>query len=1380
MEQLGWQSAFGNFGATVAYVANRQQQNGHFQDDAHAIYDDAQTKPTPRRRPIGRTIRNQVGFRPDDDLAEVYDPDFQVAQSLLRPTKEVIAGAYARVRAGDQWVGPGNVHRMQIIRPDGRMLERKVRGGKGLYDLAQTPEYRRAKFFEMTGDWPARIAPDDYDQVVMRPLREGLECWHEQNKQRLLEAERDEYRREQVREARRTLRESCFDFAPDDNSAPQNPMQFIDQEYIPQGGMGYFRNLYLADHWKMIAKCFYERHHNELAKTAIQVTSDFVLGRGLGWKIKDDRCSDIWDEFWARNDMERYLRVLVEDLTWQGELLIRKYEVLRGFVNIQSMDPSGFFDIVTDPKDIRRVFYYSANGACLDGDTRIPLLDGTEPTVRELAERNEPYWVYSYNHETKRIVPGKASKTWRSGVKRCVKVTLDNDESVVCTYDHPFLMRDGTYVWAEKLEPGDSLMPLYRRIGEKGLPGYRRLYQPSTYQYEVEHKSFTGRVAKGSVVHHVNFNKLDNRPENLRVMTREAHQHLHMVENSSWNADPEKRAAASAKISAAAKAREASLSDEQREARAERTRQQMARQKEAGWRGHWFGKKREVSEAWRQKNQMTEEKRQKIIDAFAAKPPMTEADHAALSERQRAIYEARPELREQIAGSLRTYFETNPLSEKASAALERGRQIRLDRVRAAHEADAEQPTNHKVVSVEPAGDREVYDLQVDEHHNFALGIGVFTHNTQWQQTAGQMRGVPLNVPSLDYIIDQYPAPEMIHVKINVSASEKWGRSDFYNSLGTLKRHRDWVNATTLKDMLQANLVWKIVLKGDEADVNSFINDQNNATLPAFGGTWVENEALTLEALHADVAQGGGRLGPGSTGAFLTALFAAAQQMPVTYFNQQGSGTARAVALTQAEPFAKKIATRQQVVRALLDQIYEEVMRKAVEAGRLERWRVGLESADPEWIFPSLYEEDRNAKFEALTLAFDQKVLSHRTLATQEAQELGLGEYDYEAEMEAIKQEQAANWPPQPPQPTMGPDGMPMAPEQVEPGMQPGQPQQGIPGLTAKPGVSGLSQSRGEKIKGADERADFRKEFRGHSIAGLKQQESLRERSSHFSDCGRTGPGPQVTPEWPGACEPSDGGGGAASNEGDRGGKSDTARMGGGAIGGAAKAGQSAPSSKKSPPAPTPASPTPSKNSMMANNLFNKGLSREKANAIADAYQSLPGSDAMSWNFRERRDGSMEMTVEYQNGITFKRTLSAGNDEVYRDLLVMPKEFQGQGYGKDFVEREEQAYRAMGIKRVSTLATTNPSEGLVGAYVWARVGGYRFADPDTGRSGMGNIFRKEASTRGDSVRREVLEFLNSGRAMTPSDFANFTLRDGTEFGKAALTKHALTWDAVKDL
>ncbi len=258
------------------------------------------------------------------------------------------------------------------------------------------------------------------------------------------------------------------------------------------------------------------------------------------------------------------------------------------------------------------------------------------------------------------------------------------------------------------------------------------------------------------------------------------------------------------------------------------------------------------------------------------------------------------------------------------------------------------------------------------------------------------------------------------------------------------------------------------INGDDADVQTFLNDPNNAQLPAFGGTWVQNSALKLEAAHMDVASRG-NMGEGSVGQFLTALFATSQQMPMSYFNQSGRGSARATAMVQGEPFAKKIDNRQQVLSELLDHLYTAVMESAVVAGRIEPSLLRGEDADPEWIWPIIFEEDRASKLTGLTTAKGMGVLSHRTYSTSVAAEFSLKEYDFDNEMAEIKKEAQDPliklWPPI----TGGAMAVTAPPVPTAP-----VPAIGAPTTTGAP-VPGSQPEQGthERLAGADERANFR-------------------------------------------------------------------------------------------------------------------------------------------------------------------------------------------------------------------------------------------------------------------------------------------------------------------
>ena len=99
---------------------------------------------------------------------------------------------------------------------------------------------------------------------------------------------------------------------------------------------------------------------------------------------------------------------------------------------------------------------------CLVGSTRISLLDNTSPTIKEISENRDYYIgksILSINPGTKKLEYDKITDvqlTVRNA--RLVRVYLDNGEIVDCTPDHDFIMRDGSFNQAVKLEAHDSLL----------------------------------------------------------------------------------------------------------------------------------------------------------------------------------------------------------------------------------------------------------------------------------------------------------------------------------------------------------------------------------------------------------------------------------------------------------------------------------------------------------------------------------------------------------------------------------------------------------------------------------------------------------------------------------------------------------------------------------------------------------------------------------------------------------------------------------------------------------------------------------------------------------------------------------------------------------
>lgn len=168
------------------------------------------------------------------------------------------------------------------------------------------------------------------------------------------------------------------------------------------------------------------------------------------------------------------------------------------------------------------------SGYCFTGDTVVKSLDGKNRTFEQLVNDGvKELWVYSYDTENKKVVPAKAENPRVTRVvDEIVEIMLASGKKIKCTKDHPIMLRDGSYLEAEKLKPNMSVMPL--NIGENG-----RYVSINKHWTDSGRKQYVHRwvmesvlcrpIEKDEVVHHINEDKHDNRPENLQVMDDSEH-----------------------------------------------------------------------------------------------------------------------------------------------------------------------------------------------------------------------------------------------------------------------------------------------------------------------------------------------------------------------------------------------------------------------------------------------------------------------------------------------------------------------------------------------------------------------------------------------------------------------------------------------------------------------------------------------------------------------------------------------------------------------------------------------------------------------------------------------------------------------------------------
>jgi len=262
-----------------------------------------------------------------------------------------------------------------------------------------------------------------------------------------------------------------------------------------------------------------ERTEEDFVKKLIQKNRDRpdfkVISKAL-WEVKP-----------AKYFSGKKFRVFIGDAT-------RSSRILEDDAVVPEEDQARVIEV---PVEYRKSFESNLD-ACFTGDTKISLLDGREVEIQDLVGLDE-FWVYGVTPSGK-VLPcrGHDARVTKIVTRLC-EVTLDNGEIIRCTPEHRFIMRDGSEKQAQYLTPEDNLMSLYRDvrditdINERSDDGYEVYLDNESGDWVFTHRSVVDNVlggydsSFGRVAHHVDFNKRNNDPRNLILMSDKDHFKLH-------------------------------------------------------------------------------------------------------------------------------------------------------------------------------------------------------------------------------------------------------------------------------------------------------------------------------------------------------------------------------------------------------------------------------------------------------------------------------------------------------------------------------------------------------------------------------------------------------------------------------------------------------------------------------------------------------------------------------------------------------------------------------------------------------------------------------------------------------------------------------------
>ncbi len=177
-------------------------------------------------------------------------------------------------------------------------------------------------------------------------------------------------------------------------------------------------------------------------------------------------------------------------------------------------------------------------GGCFSGDTKVALIDGRQLSFKELVEeynKGKKNYCYTIKKDGNIGVAEIINPRLTKKSAEVVKVVLDNNEEIICTPNHRFMLRDGVYKMAKDLKENDSLMPFYRQYSKIGkritIEDYEMVFNPKDNRWIFTHLlSDLYNLEKGvylekdgNCIHHKDFNKLNNNPDNLIRMSKEEH-----------------------------------------------------------------------------------------------------------------------------------------------------------------------------------------------------------------------------------------------------------------------------------------------------------------------------------------------------------------------------------------------------------------------------------------------------------------------------------------------------------------------------------------------------------------------------------------------------------------------------------------------------------------------------------------------------------------------------------------------------------------------------------------------------------------------------------------------------------------------------------------
>lgn len=180
---------------------------------------------------------------------------------------------------------------------------------------------------------------------------------------------------------------------------------------------------------------------------------------------------------------------------------------------------------------------------CIVGETLISVADGRNSvSIKQLTEEGKDVPVYCLDKNGKLAIRTMRNPRITGYNQQIYKITIEGGHTIRVTSNHKFRLKNGNYVEVKNLKPGDSLhiMTKYKasfdeifKLSNSKSWDYYWLNNGEIKTSKSEHRFIfeqlnNTKIPNNNVIHHKDFNSLNNNINNLLCLTKEEHDKLHV------------------------------------------------------------------------------------------------------------------------------------------------------------------------------------------------------------------------------------------------------------------------------------------------------------------------------------------------------------------------------------------------------------------------------------------------------------------------------------------------------------------------------------------------------------------------------------------------------------------------------------------------------------------------------------------------------------------------------------------------------------------------------------------------------------------------------------------------------------------------------------